>query len=185
MKNLSEGQYERIGRLLDGEDVELSAEERQVAEEIRRDEAGLASAIEAARPRVSLNRARRRMIAALARPRVRPLRIGALAAAAVAAAVVLTVLLSQPKPQPRTPTLAPATLQPAAKIDAAFVTALEELAAEDELDLIEQDVHELGADIAASSVPLALELEIDALEQRVEELYLDYLPSAGPLDSEG
>jgi len=169
MERLNEEQYERIARWLDGEDLELSAAERGAAEEIRRAEAGLAQALKVSAPPAAINRARRRIIAAMAHPRVRLWRVGAFAAASAAAAVLLTVLLWHARQQPAQPTPLPRQV----KIDATFLKALEEAADGDEIDLIKQELDEIAADVALVTGPPAMELRIDDLERRLDEFFLD------------
>ena len=61
--NLTEEQYARVARWLDGQDVELSIEERAAAEEVRRGEADLAVVLDVPVRRETLDRARRRLVA--------------------------------------------------------------------------------------------------------------------------
>ncbi|HUU22031.1 MAG TPA: hypothetical protein VM389_05790, partial [Phycisphaerae bacterium] len=54
-------QYERIAQSLDGEPIELTDEEKSVAEEIRRSERELGTILAATPPARAMIRARRRM----------------------------------------------------------------------------------------------------------------------------
>ncbi|GAG02154.1 unnamed protein product, partial [marine sediment metagenome] len=103
--NLTEEQYARIARWLDGQDVELSAEERAVAAEVRQGEGYLAAMLDVPLRREALDRAWRRLAADLARPRRRALQIGyaAGAIAAAAAVVILAVTLMHSPPAGTTP----------------------------------------------------------------------------------
>ncbi len=169
MKTLNEEQYERIAGWLDGEAVELSGDERAAAEEIRSDEAHIAAAMEMPAPRAATDRARRRLTAALAHPKLRWRRVGTFAAASAAAAALLAVLLWQPGPQQPT-THAAGT---PGLTDSAFIAALEAASAEDEIDLISNDLDEVAADITVAAGPAPLEMQIDALEKTLDEFYIN------------
>ncbi len=179
MKTLTDDQYERLARWLDGEAVELTAAERDTAEEVRRDEAHLAKVFGVAAPRVSLDRARRRLIAELSRPRRLVWRIALAASAAAAAILLAVILMTQGTPGERTTTVAKPTPPPPA-IDEArlYVAAAREMTAPDEIDFLGRDLDELAADIVMASDPAlttggALELQIDSLEREIDEFYLD------------
>ncbi len=103
--NMNDEQYERIGRWLDGETIELTAEERAVALEIRRDESAMADAmLDVQVPLPAMARARKRMTVALVGQGRRVLRIGfGAVGAAAAAAVVLAVSMLWTEPQAARP----------------------------------------------------------------------------------
>jgi hypothetical protein len=86
--------YERIGRRIDGEDVDLTEAQRALAEEIAADEAGVGAALAVSLPGGTLHRVSARVRRALpGRRRARAVRWAA-AAAAVAAAVAMAALLT-------------------------------------------------------------------------------------------
>jgi hypothetical protein len=170
---LNERQYERVARWLDGEDVELAPLERAAAEEIRRDEAAIAIALDAFPPTETRRRAHRRLAAALAHPRIGWWRVAA-AAAAAAAAVLIVVAFTRKAPQPQ-PT--PTVVRPPERLhDEEPVEALIGLSAEDEIDLLTTDLVELTADIAAAEGPdgrgADIDVQIEVLEKELEEFYL-------------
>ncbi len=86
---LNEREYECIARWLDGEEVELTDRQRQVAMEIRRDEQRLAGLLDVGPAEGAIDRAHRRMEASSVRVRRWPLRLGQFVA--VAAAIMLIV----------------------------------------------------------------------------------------------
>jgi len=100
----TEQQYERVARYLDGESVELTARQRELAEEIRAGRATVTAGIDPRMSRRAIDKARRRMSAELARPRRRKISLACLAAAeAVAVAAVLIIALTlQPMATPET-----------------------------------------------------------------------------------
>jgi hypothetical protein len=84
-----ETQHERVARYLDGERVELSADERALADELRAGEGFLAADLDVRCTAAARRRAQRRLYAAVsARPR-RSLRFVALAGSVAAAAAVV------------------------------------------------------------------------------------------------
>lgn len=86
--------YERVGRWLDGEPVELTDAQRALAEEVAADAAALGPALDVSLPAGALHRAHGRLKRALPRRRRwQPLRWAA--AAAAAAAVTLAVVLGR------------------------------------------------------------------------------------------
>ncbi len=106
----TEQQYERAGQWLDGQTVDLTADERRLADEIRSGE-GMLCALEAAVPPAAMARAQRRLVAAAAKPgRIRlalKYVVGVEAAAIAGAAMILITLgvLSQdPSPAASVPT---------------------------------------------------------------------------------
>lgn len=104
MNNREDQQLDRVARYLDGELLELSSEERALAQEIEGHEAMLSRAMggDIGPSAMAMNRARRRMTAALAAPvthKFGVLRIGSLVAAAAAAVLVISVLLPPPATQ--------------------------------------------------------------------------------------
>ncbi|HUS48147.1 MAG TPA: hypothetical protein VM098_08505 [Phycisphaerae bacterium] len=176
MPTLNEEQYERVARWLDGEKVKLTPPEQDATEEICRTEADLASALDAASRQASMDRARRRLAAALARPQLRLWRIGALATAA-AAAVVLAAVLWHPTGQP--PVTAPQLTLQVQQVQAngAYLAALEYFAADDELDMVKHDLDDLAADMALAAAPRAIDLKMEAIEKDIDEFLFEDMPA--------
>ena len=88
----TEQQYERVAQYLDGDPIELTAAERDLAEEIENGLSLVTAGIDPHMRRRAMDKARRRMSAALVRPRRRKVFLTCFAAAeAVAVAAVLVV----------------------------------------------------------------------------------------------
>ena len=206
---LTDEQYERIGRYLDGEPLDLSDPERAVAEqvrqdeshvagmlaastpagaldsargyalmaEIRRDEAVLGGLLDARVPQGTFHRVHRRVVAGLARPQRRLLRIGAAASAvAVAAAVLLAVALSpfgSGPPRAAVP-VARAYELPAVPVE--ILSASVETPEDATVELLALEIDEYEAGMIASAPSAALDMGIDQVERAVEELWLDMEP---------
>jgi len=163
MMTLNEQQYER---------AELTASQRERAEQIRRDEAALTGVLDCDAPSAAIDRARRRMLAELARPgRRRAVRIGVVAAAAAAAAIVLVVTLF--------PARTPVTTREIAKdlprlsIDTLVAEALKTGSAD--LDILAGQIDALEADIMVAASPALTETapDLDELENEIDEFWID------------
>ena len=161
-------QYERVARYLDGQDERLSASERELAERIRRDEQTLIG-LEVAAPRRAMARARRRMVAALARPGgrlwwLRP--VVAAEAAAVAALLLVALTLAM---------LSRDTVRPVERgeVPTSVLAASAESSAAGDLDVLEGALDEFEADIVALLAPSQTDVEIEALEEDVREFLID------------
>jgi len=170
---MTEGQYERLARWLDGEDVQLTEAEQIAADSIRRDETDLYGRLDATAPRGTMTRARRRMTAALAHPAtgIRWRHYAIRAAASIGAAVLVAAVLLRP-------TVTDDTLKglaSAVPLDAWF-NAVEDSTIADEIDLIGHELDELEADMLTSLPPSLQEMELDAIEQQIEELILEEVP---------
>ncbi len=157
-------EYERIGRRLDGEDVELTAEQQAVADDIIAAQAALAGRLDAPAPPHALRHARRRMAGELARPRHNNLmRLGTYAAAAAAvAAVVVVAVMVQPDPK------LTSNGGPAIAIQTVLYESADELA--DQLDQIEAAM--VGGD--------ELGFSIDELERDLDDFWSFDDPEAMP-----
>jgi hypothetical protein len=94
--NPSQQQYEQIARYLDGEDVQPDLAQRELVEQIRRDEQAVGPALDVATPPAAMDKARNRMLAELSRPTRPAWRrwVAGVSAAAAAAAIVLAVWLA-------------------------------------------------------------------------------------------
>ena len=171
---LNEEQYERIARWLDGEPIELSEVERAVAEEIRRDEAFVASLAPVQAPTTALDRARRRMTAELARPSHRTNWVGrfAVAAAAVAIAVLAAWMLMSDPGTKKTPIAKPGPENG----EVPFEVVLEHMDDDtqlDEIDVLGDELAELRADIFLTMDEPEIDTEINALESELENVLLN------------
>ena len=173
MNWMTEGQYERLARWMDGEDVQLTEAERIAAESIRRDETDLCGRLDASPPRGTMARAGRRMTAALAHPAmgIRWRHYAVRAAASVGVAVLVAAVLLRP-------TVTDDTLKgiaSAVSLDA-WYNVVQDSVIVDEIDLIGDELDELEADVLTSLPPSLQEMELDAIEQQVEELLLEDVP---------
>ncbi len=161
---LNERQYERVGRYLDGEQIELSADERTVADEIRRMEAPLPAMLEAQPSHRAIDRARRRMLSELLRPGRRTRRIIWPAAAAAAVLIAVTaVLVWRPDP-PETPPLV--TIEEVAGIYAGSDENVD-------LDLIAEELHAMEAEIVVSTPTGTLDAELYDLQETLDTFWLE------------
>ena len=165
--NLSDAQYDRIARRLDGEDVELTAVEQAAADEILRHESRLSGVMDAAPSREAVDRAKRRMMAELARPARRTIwRRGVLRVALATAAAVLLVAIFRPGgPEPPAKTTEPISLEELVPLESPGV---------DEFDLLAGELNKLDAQFRAAGVGMDLLGEsMDALEFEIEAFWLD------------
>ncbi len=164
---LNERQYERVGRYLDGEQIELTADERPVANEIRRMEAPLPAMLEAQPSRKAIDRARRRMLSELLRPGRRTRRIiwpAAAAAAVLIAATAVWVWRSGfPAPPPSPPLV---TIEEVAGIYAGSDENVD-------LDLIAEELHAMEAEIVVSTPTGTLDAELHDLQETLDTFWLE------------
>ena len=182
---MNDGQYERIAEWLDlpagGGRVELTAAERAAAEQIRRAEVELAARIAYDAPRAAMDRARRRMLAELARPgRRRVARFGYVAAVAAAAAIVLAVTLfrvfrGRGPERPQTPVALPNL-----PTDTLVAEALKSGSAD--LDLLAGEIDALEVDLLAAGWPVAADpaAGLDELEHEIDEFWMEHPPPDTP-----
>ena len=168
-------QYERVARFLDGDPIELTDQEREIAEELQGDEAALVGRLDAAPPLGTMGRARRRMQAELARPRWRAFRYAprAAVAAAVVAAIFALVWVGIESRSP-TPSEGP-TLE-----GNLFAEVYSRPENDVELDLIAEEVTALETEMLTSSPESPLVTELDTLERSLETFWLHN--AAGMLD---
>jgi hypothetical protein len=182
----NEEQFERVGRWLDGEPIELTQPEKALADEIRRDEAGARLLLAAPAPREAIDRVHRRMLAELARPvhRTKWIRYAAGAVAAVAGAVLVagSFLGWFGRANPSEPS-APVTKAPSGEVPIeVIVEKMTEPSRNLDLEVLAKQVDELNADMAVSMLsPSASELQVDALQHEIDEFWLDDTVS-WPLD---
>jgi outer membrane receptor protein involved in Fe transport len=172
---MNEKDYELAAAWLDGQAVELTAGQRALAEEIRRDQADLLGALDVAAPAAAMDRARRRLAAATARPRIRLLAFVAGATAVAAAVLLITVVLrTQPQTASRNHSVAKARV---AVPGPAYIAAVQKYAADDEIDKIALDVDDLEANIASlSATPTRngrVGVMIDVLETDLTDFRFD------------
>lgn len=193
--NLTEQQYERIARCLDGKAVALSVDEQAVFDEIAADELRLAPALAA--PGAASSKVLRRteilaqigvqekllgemldvdvppaaMDKAWERTKVaiaRPQRIlfrVGAVAASVAVAAGVLLTLTLIRPQPH------ATLARASQAEAyiASVAASQDPA----IELLAVEIDQLEAEVLASAPPASLDIGLDQAERAIQELWLD------------
>ena len=163
---ISEEQYERVAQYLDGRDIDLDGAERDLSEEIRRDERLLA-AFDVAPPASAMARARKRMIAALGRVRTRLLWLGRVVgveSAAVAALLLVAVTLA-------TISTGPARRTRPAPVPTSVLLAPVVAPAGDDLDILAGQLDELEADMVASLT--TSRLEIESLERDIQDFLMD------------
>lgn len=165
---ISREQYERVARHLDGGDIRLDGAERKLSDQIRRDER-LLGVLDVEPPARAMARARRRMIAALARPggRLRWLRyVVGIESAAVAALLLVAVTLagiSTGLVGRRGPVVVPTSV---------FIASTESLAQGD-LEVLARQIDELEAEIAASLPISHGDLEIELLERDIQDFLMN------------
>jgi hypothetical protein len=141
---LTEQQFERIARWLDGQELDLTAPERAAAEDLRRLEAQTGALLDVALPPEAMVRARRRMLQELAGRRRRTLRwAGVLGAAAAAAAAIIVVLSLRPGPPPGDVSQPPPLL----------LADVPEAPTQGEIDLLDKEVRDLEARLITSTLP--------------------------------
>ena len=148
----------QVARWLDGEQVELSARQRALAEEVLADEAVVGRALGTPLPAGVLHR----VLARLGARGVRPARRGRLAAALAAAAVVVVAaaalwLVGRGAPTPTAPEYVEQFLQPPAGALEAQAEALSEELAETQVRLA------LGDDLPVEAAVTALAEELGEL----------------------
>lgn len=175
---LREEQYERIARYLDGEPIELTTVEREAVTDLHLCDRELPP-LEVPVPPGAMERARRRLVAAAARPHAGRTRWwawtgGAIAAAAVVALAVGAWIAWQPKPQtpapPATAVTAPANV---------FVAAMEDSDAQSEIAAVQVYVEDMDDDVIVDRAAPTVEpvdVEIESLEDEIENLLLETGP---------
>ncbi len=154
--SLSEQDYGQVARWLDGEDVELTAAQRALAEEVAADSERVGRALEVELPAGTLHRVAARLAAGAARPRAKRHSLG-WAGAVAAAAVIAAGLWMFLRP-------GGAKLSPREYVEAFL---------EPPPDRIEAQVELLAEDVADCQLELSLgdlrplEVGLQALEDRL------------------
>jgi hypothetical protein len=168
--NPSEEQYADIARWLDGEDMELSPQQRVIASEIQRGERDLGVMLDVPVSPQAMDRARRRLGEELTRSRRRIVRIGYLggAVAAAAAVIILAVVALWEGPAPPRPD----------EKEVAQTVSYEELFREPspgdvELDLLGTQIDELEADVTFSFGRSTMDVSLNALQREIDEFWLE------------
>ncbi len=166
-------QYERVARYLDGDPVELTSRERELAEEVRSGEVIVTAGIDRRVRHRAMDQARRRMSAELARPTRRKALLACVTAAeAIAVAAVLVIALTLQGVV--TPPAAPVSSLAGLPAEALGLAERSEIA--NRISLVRQDLDMLEAELM---VPAAImdptSFEIDELRYDLEEL-LNYEP---------
>jgi len=161
-------QYERVARRLDGEAVELTSAEEALAAAVRRGEVETARALDVALPAAAKARARRRLVAALARPRWRAASWAVTGAAAAAVLIAVAIW--------------PGGREPSAAGNGRTVTAdvlseAYELQYQDvDLDLIAEELADMRAELVVSrDAPAGAEAEL--LEEMLDMFWLGEEPA--------
>ncbi|NLW86960.1 MAG: hypothetical protein GXY38_08820 [Planctomycetes bacterium] len=169
--NLDRQQYEKVARSLDGESVELRADEQACAADVRRLENELDALFDCAAPAASMASARRRMLDELsaATRRRRRFKLAArLAPLAAAAMIVLALGLwrSRPPGQPsNTPELADIG-------NAAYFALVHQTNDDAALTVLQNEMEIFAAELANSSVS-AVDLHMDSIQDQIDSFWLD------------
>lgn len=167
----NEQQYERIARYLDGEPVALTVEEQAMAETFRREEADLAAMLVETPSRAALDRSMRRVRAELARPMHHWSYRGISVAAAAMVLAVIGISLLWPMFQQ------PPRAESASGADWAGLMKIYDSARLDDtnvdLDLLDNQLLELQAEMAAIPTVNRIEAELDLLERNLGNFWLD------------
>lgn len=166
-------QYERVARYLDGEPLELTDRELELAEEIRAGEAVVTAGIDPRLRHRAMDKARRRMSAELARPTRRRAVLACFAAAeAVAVAAVLVIALTL---QGIAPAPTPANSWTDVPLEAIGLAESSEIT--EHISLVQQSIDLLEAELMSSITSMdPVDYEDDDLDSGLEELWY-YLPA--------
>jgi hypothetical protein len=178
---LNEQQYERIARWLDGEALQLTAEEMSAALEVRAGEAGLAGMLaDVIVPPGAMARANRRLVAATAGAWRRVAVRWCVGAASVAAAAIIavTVLLhNNPTPiRPDRPLVAAAVPYDV------WVGSMEPSAAGTELTVVGDELDRLQAELETPRSAMPVDRQIDSIQQDIYNFWVDDSPQADESD---
>jgi len=177
MNAMTEGQYERLARWLDGEDVPLTEAERIAAESIRRQESALGAHLPTPVPPRAFARAEKRLTAALAGQgaRLRWRHYAVRAAASLAVAMLVASVILRPELPDRTVNSIARGLPGRVSLDA-WLKTVQESATVDEIDLLGTEVNALRAEVVTSQPPSVSDLKLDAIQKEIEELWLEGIP---------
>jgi len=201
--NLTERQYERIARRLDGQAVALGPDEQAVCDEIAGQEAQLSPALAVgANPSPGvLQRAKalaeiglqENLLGEMLKTDVPPLAMdrawraaqAALArpqrmllrvgavAASVAVAAGVLLTLTLIGRQPGSTTSAPPALAASQAVPADVYVASVSAAQDPAINLLAVEIDQLEADVVASVPPASLDIGLDQAERAIEEFWLD------------
>ena len=204
--NLTNEQYERVARRLDGENVALDAQEHAAADELRRNERRVGALMDAAPPAGAIERACRHVLAAEARrdeaalaaaldadvPRetidrayrrvtaelARPQRrLMRIGEVAAALAVAAAVVLAVGLARLAVEPAGPPAPEPAmAGVPAEVLSASVDQPEDPAIRLLADEIDQLEADMLASTPPAPVDLGIDQLERAVAEFWLEDAP---------
>lgn len=169
--NLDEKQYERIALSLDGENVELRADEQACADDVRRLEKELEPLLDCHAPAASMAFARRRMLDGLsaATRRHRRVRLGACLAPLGAAAIILLAIglwrARPPGGDADTPELA-------AIDNAAYFALVHQTIDDTAITVLQNEMEIFAAELANSSVS-AVDLHMDSIQDQIDSFWLD------------
>ena len=165
---LSEPQYRRIALYLDGEDIELTAPEQSVANEINRIGRTLGTMLEVAPPREVIDRTTEKVLSEIALRRGRVIRLVRPVALAAAAVVLLAAAVMYLIPRPVGPSSIALEL-PADVMAQAYARSEQNM----DLDLIGTEIDALAAEILVTRPPAQFEAELNALQENVETFWLE------------
>jgi hypothetical protein len=167
----NEQQYERIARYLDGEPIALTVEERTMAEAFRKEEADLAAVLAEAPSRDALDRSMRRVRAELARPMPHWSYRGLSVAAAAMVVAMIGISLLWPTFQQSPKTASTSSADWAGLMKIYDSTRLDDTNVD--LDLLDNQLLELQAEMAAIPAVNRIEAELDLLESNLGNFWLD------------
>ncbi len=198
---LTDDQYERIARRLDGEDIPLTAAEQRIADElvedegavgarlsadaaglsptmlaeVRRDEAAVGPRLDVPLPSRAFDRAQRRLAAELARPRRRLIWAGSAAGAvaAAAAALLIAALAGLWQPVERDGATDGLAVGDGHVPVEVISESVGRQPEEVAFDLIEAELAELEADALAAAPAMPVDTRLDDIERALEEFWLD------------
>jgi hypothetical protein len=166
-------QDERIARFLDGEDVLLNADERAVAEDIRRQESAVGLLLPVALPSAAAQRAQRQLRATLgSRRRLRLWTAAGVAAAGVAAAILLALSLTwNSGPSAGGPSTLTAGVQ--VPQDVLKQSLASESDFDLEADLLAEELNQVEVETVTDSALSARESELLDLQENIREFWID------------
>ncbi len=163
--------YERIGRFLDGEPVELTPAQREIADAMAASEAPVGAALDAAPPAGALHRVHARIRTELARGRSPRRWARWVPAAAAAAAVFALALLTTTPPEAN-------TLGEAEYVEAFLQGPAGEL--DEEVRGLIEEVATYQVELSLGD-PVPLEIALDGLEHELGETAEEADPDAWEL----
>ena len=164
--------YQRVGRYLDGENIDLTGEELALAEEIRTASQRLAGILDVQAPDESLSLAGRKMMAELAKRPQSGLRAVWRQVARVAAVLLIAVLMMWLLPS--RPSVERRTAGTDSTVPTEILTEVDWRGDQHvDLDLIARQLEEIEAEILVTFSSTTLEMELDNVRQELGEFWLE------------